>query len=154
MSNKDSNSSDDAYQVLKNYIQNLDKKEKNALAFDRSYNFLLLLWNYFVVYCDEEEGRDTTGEQSFGKEIKDLDTYLIIDYGSHVITSVGAYYGSYSTKRLIRSVQKMIEMIAERGVKKVRFLGTPVAERVAQEACEKYNIHYYTIPQKGISYRG
>lgn len=155
MSNKNSNSSDDTYQVLKNYIQNLDKKEKNQFTFKQACAFLLLLWNYFELYCDEDEkeGGDTTGDQSFGKEIKDPDTYLIMDYGDHFITSVGAYYGSYSTKRLIRSVQKIIEMIAERGVKKVKFSGTLVAERVAQEACEKYNIRYYTIPQEGISYR-
>lgn len=149
MSNKNLNSGDEVYEALKNYIHTLDKKGNNSFAYQQACAFLLLLWNYFAVYCEENEG-GATGEQKYGKKIKDQDTYLIIDYGNYLITSVGVYYGSYSTKRLIRSVQKMIEMIAERGIKKVRFLGTPVAERVAQEACEKYNIRYDTLSQKGI----
>ncbi|WP_010597346.1 hypothetical protein [Rickettsiella massiliensis] len=150
MSNKNLNSGDEVYQALKNYVQNLDKKENNSFAFQQACAFLLLLWNYFVIYCEEEEGGETTRGQKSGKKIKEKDTYLIIDYGNYLITSVGDYYGSYSTKRLIRSVQRMIEMIAEKGIKKVRFLGTPVAERVAQEACEKYNLRYDTLPKKGI----
>lgn len=141
MSNQNSSFGNDAYQLLQDYLQKRAQNEKNEFIVEQAYTFLLLLWNHFTLYSDDDEGGN--GSIAVQKEvthIKEKDTYLIFDHGNYLTTSVGAYYGSYSTQRLINSVRKMIEQMAKRGVKKVKFLGTPVALRVAQEECEKYNI--------------
>ncbi|WP_342147759.1 hypothetical protein [Rickettsiella endosymbiont of Aleochara curtula] len=109
----------------------------------QAYLYLLLLWAYFEVSMDEgNEGGDASGRIACSKPhiIQIEQAYQIFDYGTHLKTSAGKNYGSYSTGRLLVTVREMIKLMSERGAKKLKFAGLDAAQRFASLECEKYKI--------------
>ena len=126
---------DELFAQLAEITQNSDINQQ-------AYLYLLLLWGYFEVSIQdgtEGEGSETT---TFIKPtiIQVEQGYQIFDYGSHLKTSAGKYYGSYTTGRLLVTVREMIRLLSERGAKKIQFTGLDAAKRFAWLECEKFKI--------------
>ena len=124
---------------------------------EQAYLFLLLLWGYFEVSILEThegsngEGGSGTTTLTVPNIIQIEKAYQIFDYGSHLKTSPGKYYGSYTTGRLLTTVKAMIDLLIKRGAKQVRFNGLAAAKRCAWIECEKSNIQAinFTPDNKG-----
>lgn len=108
----------------------------------QAYLYLLLLWNYFEVSVQDGSKGDASGSITLPEPniIQIEQGYQIFDYGSHLKTAAGKYYGSYSTGRLLITVREMIKLLSERGAKKVQFAGLDAAKRFASLECEKHKI--------------
>ncbi len=66
---------------------------------------------------------------------------LVLDLGDRLLTSTGEHYGSFSKNKLLRTARVMVEMMASRGVKQVRFDGSSnSAALVALQACKEYGM--------------
>lgn len=118
----------------------------NEAQYEVAFYYLLLLWGYFQVYPLTPD-KDYTSEESLKQpvihaaKITQIEQGLkIFDYGYCLTTSTGEFYGSTSTGRLIEATQRMISMLAERGVTLVSFIGHPVAQRAAWIECMGYGI--------------
>lgn len=107
----------------------------------QAYLYLLLLWDYFEVSVDGNQG-DGSGSATLSRPniIQIEQAYQIFDYGTHLKTAAGKYYGSYTTGRLLVTVREMIKILSERGAKKLQFAGLDAAKRFASFECEKYKI--------------
>lgn len=121
----------------------------SPLNSQQAYLFLLLLWGYFEVSIVEGTGEDGSGTGTTARAIPNIiqleKTYQIFDYGSHLKTSPGKYYGSYTTGRLLTTVKAMIALLIKRGAKQLQFDGSAVAKRFAWVECEKNKVkanHY------------
>lgn len=108
----------------------------------QAYLYLLLLWAYFEVsIVDETDEAGASGTTSLPPTILQVNQgFQIFDYGSHLKTSAGKYYGSYTTGRLLNTVREMIQLLSERGAKRLQFVGLDAAKRFAILECEKYKI--------------
>lgn len=108
----------------------------------QAYLYLLLLWGYFEVSMQDGTEGDASGSISLSKPnvIQIAQGYKIFDYGSHLKTAAGKFYGSYTTGRLLVTVREMIKLLSERGAKKLQFSGLDAAKRFASLECEKYKI--------------
>lgn len=110
----------------------------------QAYLYLLLLWGYFEVSMqdgtEEIEGSGTTIAAIRPNIIQVEQGYQIFDYGTHLKTAAGKYYGSYATGRLLTTVREMIKILSARGAKKLQFAGLDAAKRLASLECEKYKI--------------
>lgn len=115
---------------------------QNSDINQQSYLFLLLLWSYFEVSMSETDSGTTfkTATSVNANIIRVEQGYSIFDYGSHLKTSAGKNYGSYTTGRLLNTVQEMIRLLSERGAKQLQFDGLIAAKRFAWLECEKYKI--------------
>jgi hypothetical protein len=109
----------------------------------QAHLFLLLLWAYFEISIVEEDEGTHGGEGDayikYPNEPNIIQVekgYQVFDYGSHLKTSAGKYYGSYSTGRLLTTVKAMINLLIARGAKKIQFGGLAVAQRFAWLECE------------------
>lgn len=112
----------------------------NPAIAEQAYLFLLLLWSYFEVAMLQEDGTGVNTTLSKPKIIQVEQGYQIFDYGTHLKTSAGKYYGSYSTGRLLVTVNAMIKLLVERGAQQIQFNGSAAAKRCAWLECEKYKI--------------
>lgn len=108
----------------------------------QAYLYLLLLWAYFEVsIVDGAEGAGSLSTTSLHPTILQVQQgFQIFDYGTHLKTTTGKYYGSYTTGRLLNTVRKMINLLSERGAKRLKFCGLDAAKRFASIECEKYKI--------------
>lgn len=110
-----------------------------------AYLYLLLLWSYFevsIVDDDTAEEGTASGTTTFmpPRILQIEQGFQIFDYGTHLKTAVGKYYGSYTTGRLLNTVREMVKLLSERGAKKLKFVGLEAAKRFACLECEKYKI--------------
>lgn len=108
-----------------------------------AYQFLLLLWNYFEISMLEEDNESDGGEGGSYKKYPNRPNiiqvekgYQIFDYGTLLKTSSGKFYGSYTTGRLLTTVNAMIELLVQRGAKRVKIDGLAAAKRFAWIQCE------------------
>jgi hypothetical protein len=128
---------DELFAQLAEITQNSDINQQ-------AYLYLLLLWGYFEVSMqDGTEGGEGSGTTTIFLKptiIQVEHGYQIFDYGSHLKTSAGKHYGSYTTGRLLITVREMIRLLSERGAKKIQFTGLDAAKRLAWIECEKYKI--------------
>jgi len=102
-----------------------------------AFFYLLLIWSSFHVYPLEPP------QEAFpdgAKVIPFKEGWQIVDFGDSISTSPGEYYGSYCTGRLINTAIQMIELMAQRGITKIGFLGHDVARRAAWMECLDHNI--------------
>lgn len=108
----------------------------------QAYLYLLLLWAYFEVsIVDGTDGAGASGTTSLPPTILQVQQgFQIFDYGTHLKTAAGKYYGSYTTGRLLNTVREMINLLSERGAKRLQFVGVEAAKRFASLECEKYKI--------------
>lgn len=109
---------------------------------NQGYLYLLLLWGYFEVSVDDGSQGDASASTALSrpKIIQIEQAYQIFDYGTHLKTASGKFYGSYTTGRLLTTVREMIKLMSERGAKKLQFVGLDAAKRFASLECEKYKI--------------
>lgn len=109
---------------------------------DQAYSYLLLLWAYFEVsIVDGTDGVGALGTTAVHPTIIQVQQgFQIFDYGTHLKTAAGKYYGSYTTGRLLNTVREMINLLSERGAKRLQFVGLDAAKRLASLECEKYKI--------------
>lgn len=137
---------------LADFVKPLAREEK--IGIDLFY-YLLLLWAAFHVY-PLDPPPDSTGEGG-AKIIPVEGGFPIFDYGDCLSVSPGEDYGSYCTGRLIISAQAMIDLLAERGVVKVGFLGHDIARRAAWMECVDQNIEILNYEpsefDKAVRYR-
>ncbi len=110
----------------------------------QAYLYLLLLWAYFevsIVDETDEVGASGITTTSLSPTILQAQQgFQIFDYGTHLKTAAGKYYGSYTTGRLLNTVREMIKLLNERGAKRLQFVGLDAAKRFASLECEKYKI--------------
>lgn len=126
---------DELFAQLAEITQNSDINQQ-------AYLYLLLLWGYFEVTIQDGSDGDSSGSTMLSKPniIQVEQGYQIFDYGTHLKTSAGKHYGSYTTGRLLVTVREMIKLLSERGAKKLQFSGLDAAKRLASLECEKYKI--------------
>lgn len=126
---------DELFAQLAEITQNSDINQQ-------AYLYLLLLWGYFEVSIQDGTEEDSSGSSILSKPniIQIEQAYQIFDYGTHLKTAAGQYYGSYATGRLLATVREMIKLLSERGAKKLQFAGLDAAKRFALLECEKYKI--------------
>ena len=117
---------------------------QNSEINPQAYLYLLLLWGYFEVSVEDGSQGDSSGSGSAilsrPNIIQIEQGYQIFDYGTHLKTAAGKYYGSYTTGRLLITVRAIIKLLSERGAKKLQFDGLDAAKRFAWLECEKYKI--------------
>ncbi|MGC1854744.1 MAG: hypothetical protein WA659_05155 [Candidatus Aquirickettsiella sp.] len=126
---------DELFAQLADITQNSDINQQ-------AYLYLLLLWGYFEVSMQDGSEEDASGSTTLSKPkiIQVEQGFQVFDYGTHLKTSAGKYYGSYATGRLLVTVREMIKLMNERGAKKLQFAGLDAAKRLASLECEKYKI--------------
>lgn len=130
---------------LEQLFAQLAEITQNSDINPQAYLFLLLLWGYFEVSMSETEGgadSGTTATSIRPNIIQVEQAYSIVDYGTHLKTSAGKNYGSYTTGRLLITVREMVRLMSERGAKRLQFDGDGLiqAKRFAWLECEKYKI--------------
>jgi hypothetical protein len=127
---------------LEELFAQLAEITQNSDINQQAYLYLLLLWGYFEVSLDDESQGDASGSIALSKPkiIQIEQAYQIFDYGTHLKTASGKYFGSYATGRLLVTVREMIKLLNERGAKKLQFAGLDAAKRLAWLECEKYKI--------------
>lgn len=109
----------------------------------QAYLYLLLVWAYFEVSIVDgtgESGSSGISTTTHPTVLQVQHGFQIFDYGTHLKTAAGKYYGSYTTGRLLNTVREMIKLLSERGAKRLRFVGLDAAKRFASLECEKYKI--------------
>lgn len=103
--------------------------------------YLLVLWAYFEVSIVDGTSGSGASEMTKAPTVLQIQQgFQIFDYGTHLKTAAGKYYGSYTTGRLLNTVCEMIKLLSERGAKKLQFAGLDAAKRYASLECEKYKI--------------
>lgn len=116
----------------------------NDAQYEVAFYYLLLLWSYFQVYPLEPEQDYTKAESVVlihPAKITQIEQGLkIFDYGYCLATSIGEFYGTTSTGRIIEAAQRIVRMLAERGITRVAFSGHPIAQRAAWIECMGYGI--------------
>jgi hypothetical protein len=111
--------------------------------------YLLLLWASFRVYQIEPYAEEREGEAA----IVPLDNgRKIFDYGYYLSTSPGEDYNSYCTGKLIKAVQKMVGILANRGATLVGFAGHEIAQRVAWMECLERGIDVSNFSPAGSDF--
>jgi hypothetical protein len=111
----------------------------NPLGSEQARLFLNLLWSYFEVSVVEHEDNEggENGTILTRPDIIQVDKgYPIFDYGRLLKTSPGEFYGSYTTGRLLTTVNVMINLLDQRGAKRVKMNGLTAAKRFAWTECE------------------
>ena len=103
-------------------------------------SYLYLIWGDFAVYpleTSEDSGSESgSGSIEIKKVISLENGRKIFDYGYCLTTSPGEDYGSYCSGKTIEAAQKMIAILAERGVTKLGFTGSSLtAKRAAWIDC-------------------
>lgn len=114
-----------------------DPKEKELFMRKLGLEHLLRVWQWFEVYHlnpyvppyfslsaeaynnkDEEEG----GEGGDGFKIITIEKcFQIYDFGDYMATSAGDDYGSLALGQLLRTVDRMMEMLEKRGAEEIAF---------------------------------
>lgn len=113
----------------------------NPINSEQAHLFLLLLWSYFEVSIVETHEDSDGGESGTLLTLLDIiqveKGYPIFDYGTLLKTSSGKFYGSYTTGRLLTTVSSIIEILIQRGAKRVKIDGIAAAKRFAWLECER-----------------
>ncbi len=135
--NKETDLLQQALAELEAAIRPLEKEADINPTFDLTqfYYYLHLIWAEFHIYILDPFGGGEGAASDTAKIIPLENGRKIFDYGFALSTSVGEDYGSYCQGRLYEAIEAMVAMLAQRGVKKVSFIGNSVAMRVAWMAC-------------------
>jgi len=100
------------------------------------YYYLHLLWAEFHIYiADPFAGGEDAPSTGIAKIIPLGNGRKIFDYGFALSTSVGKDYGSYCQGKLFQTIEEMVAILAQRGVKRVNIIGNSIAMRVAWMEC-------------------
>jgi hypothetical protein len=111
----------------------------NPINSEQAHLFLLLLWGYFevsIVETHEDSDGGKSGLLTPPDIIQVEKGYPIFDYGMLLKTSPGKLYGSYATGRLLTTVSSMIDLLVQRGAKRVKIDGLAAAKRFGWVECE------------------
>ena len=112
----------------------------NPINSKQAHLFLLLLWGYFevsIVETHEDSDGGESGTLLIRPDIIQVEKgYPIFDYGTLLKTSPGKLYGSYTTGRLLTTVGSMIDLLVQRGAKRVKIDGLAAAKRFGWIECE------------------
>jgi hypothetical protein len=108
----------------------VDPTEKEKFMRKLGLDHLMRVWQWFEVYHlspyvppyfalqEESDGGDEGG----GIQIIEIEKcFKVYDFGDYLATSAGDDYGPLSTARLLRTTDRMINLLAERGAKEIAF---------------------------------